>query len=96
MTNATTSKRITRRSAAAVAARIVTHPSLSVEHSSDDLTIWAADLDGREVLEATADAVANALGNCATTASGMKVTVHWKAAPADLGDYNDASSRWHY
>jgi hypothetical protein len=87
--------RITQRTAHR-AASLVSHPSLSVEESSEDLTIWAADLDGREVLETAADSVSEALGGCPVTICGGKAIVHWKRPPVDMGDPNDPSSHWHY
>jgi hypothetical protein len=69
---------------------------LLIEVDSETVTVWRSDQYDDEKAEAAANALSEALMAPSVTYNGACWRVWYKAAPTDLGDYNNPSSKWHY
>ncbi len=67
----------------------------TVEVDSETVTVWY-DTANYNVALAAATALANDLGGATLRGNGSKWDVFYRRQPANLGDWNDRSSRWHY
>jgi len=94
-------KKITKATAKALIRKHASDLGERAVVDSELITLWFAGegidvLDGRDSAEAAAEAIASDLGGVSIHSNGSKSWIHYKAAAADLGDWNDRSSRYHY
>ncbi len=70
-------------------------PEDKYELSSDDVTIWFTDI-GQKKAKWIMNKLQKSIPNSTITGNGSKYWLKYKGASLDMGDWNDASSRWHY
>ena len=70
-------------------------PESDYELDSDTVTMWY-DLDNSNKVEKVMKALHKVLGSGKLSNNGSKFWLQYKGKSVDMGDWNDATSRWHY